>query len=161
MELLHDPAPDVEAFDAFVDRIEPGLRRALVATYGPVDGREATVEALSWAWEHWDRLAQVDNESAYLYWVGQSSVRRFAATAVTPKFSRAISDEMPDVEPGLLPALDSLSPQQRAVVLLVHAHGWSQAEVGRMLDINPSTVREHLNRVTTRLRDQLEVNDAN
>jgi len=161
MELLHDPEPDVETFAAFVDRIEPGLRRSLVATYGPVDGREATVEALSWAWEHWDRLSAINNESAYLYRVGQSSVRRFAATAVAPKFPQAITDELRDIEPGLLPALESLSPQQRAVVLLVHAHGWSQAEVGRMLGINPSTVREHLNRAMTRLRDQLEVNDAN
>ena len=161
MELLHDHAPDVETFAAFVDRIEPGLRRSLVATYGPVDGREATVEALSWAWEHWDRLSAINNESAYLYRVGQSSVRRFAATAVAPKFPQAITDELRDIEPGLLPALESLSPQQRAVVLLVHAHGWSQAEVGRMLGINPSTVREHLNRAMTRLRDQLEVNDAN
>lgn len=159
MELLRQSQPDAEAFTAFVDRTEPGLRRALVATYGPVDGREAAVEALSWAWENWERLSDIDNPAAYLYRVGQSSTRRFAATAVPARFSAAITDEMPDVEPGLLPALDALSSQQRSIVLLVHAHGWSQADVARMLDINPSTVREHLGRAMSRLRAQLEVHN--
>ena len=46
-------------FTAFVRDVEPRLLHALVAHYGPVDGREATVDALSWAWENWDRLADV------------------------------------------------------------------------------------------------------
>lgn len=57
--------------------VEPRLLDALVATYGPVDGREATVDALSWAWEHWDRLGDVSNKVGYLYRVGQSATRRF------------------------------------------------------------------------------------
>ena len=55
------------AVAAFVREVEPRLRQALVATYGPVDGREATVDALSWAWEHWDRLRDVRNPGGYLY----------------------------------------------------------------------------------------------
>ena len=39
--------PDRADFAAFVREVEPSLLHALVATYGPVDGREATVDALS------------------------------------------------------------------------------------------------------------------
>jgi hypothetical protein len=59
------------AFSVFLGEVEPRLRQALVATYGPVDGREATVDALSWAWEHWDRLGDVANPAGYLFRVGQ------------------------------------------------------------------------------------------
>jgi RNA polymerase sigma factor (sigma-70 family) len=160
MELLQDPRPDAEVFSAFIGRIEPGLKQALVATYGPVDGREATVEALSWAWENWERLNDIDNPLGYLYRVGQTATRRFAATAIPHSPFRELDARMPDIEPGLLPALETLSAQQRSVVLLVHAHGWSQADVARMLDVNPSTVREHLARGMKRLRNELEAHDA-
>jgi DNA-directed RNA polymerase specialized sigma24 family protein len=47
------------------------------------------------------------------------------------------------------------------VVVLVHGYGWRQAEVARLLEINPSTVRDYLNRAIDRLRNELEVSDVN
>lgn len=58
---LVEHTPGRREFEAFVGRVKPGLLQALVATYGPVDGREACVDALSWAWEHKDRLDGVAN----------------------------------------------------------------------------------------------------
>jgi RNA polymerase sigma factor (sigma-70 family) len=146
--------------EAFVRMVEPRLRQALVATFGPADGREATVDALSWAWEHWDRVREIRNPIGYLYRVGQSAVRRFGSKQFPVDITHMAEAALPDVSPELLPALDRLSPQQRTIVLLVHAHGWSQADVADMLDINPSTVREHLNRAIKRLREDLEVHDV-
>jgi DNA-directed RNA polymerase specialized sigma24 family protein len=148
------------SFTAFVADVEPRLRQALVATYGPADGREATVDALSWAWEHWDRLREVSNPVGYLYRVGQTAVRRFGSRPLPVDLVRLSEVNMPDLSPELLPALARLSSQQCTIVLLVHAYGWSQAEAASLLDINPSTVREHLNRALARLRDDLEVRDA-
>jgi hypothetical protein len=51
-------------FEHFVHDIEPRLRRALVAAYGSQRGREATAEALSWAWENWDPCRDVDDDEA-------------------------------------------------------------------------------------------------
>ncbi len=59
-----------------------------------------------------------------------------------------------------MPALSRLSEQQRTVVVLVHGYGWRQAEVARLLEVNPSTVRDYLNRGIDRLRRELEVSDA-
>ena len=61
MGVSTQPIPDADAFARFVANVRPALLQALVATYGPVDGREATVDALSWAWEHWDRVVEMDH----------------------------------------------------------------------------------------------------
>lgn len=161
MEVPPDRSPDRKGFEAFVDRVKPGLLQALVATYGPVDGREATVDALSWAWEHWDRLADVNHPLGYLYRVGQSATRRFLPKPVPVRLVEVLETRFPDVEPGLLPALARLSEQQRTVVVLVHGYGWRQADVARLLGINASTVRDYVNRAIDRLRDELEVSDVN
>ena len=161
MGVPHHRSPDRDDFEAFVERVKPELLQALIATYGPVDGREATVDALSWAWEHRDRLADVDHPLGYLYRVGQSATRRFLPRPVPTRLAEILETRFPDVEPGLMPALARLSEQQRTVVVLVHGYGWRQAEVARLLGINASTVRDYLNRAIDRLRNELEVSDVN
>src|SRR5579863_421187 len=94
---LRDSADDVETqFTAFVVEHEPRLRRALVAAYGGSRGREATAEALAFAWEHWARLSEVDNIPGYLFRVGQSRTRgrRTALTFASPE------PDDPMFEPG-------------------------------------------------------------
>lgn len=147
-------------FSAFVREVQPRLHRALVAAYGPADGREATVDALSWAWEHWDRLATVEHPVGYLFRVGQTARRRFSGRPAPAGMTPIAPIELPDIEPGLIEALSRLSLQQRTTVLLVHAFGWSQSEVARLHDVNVSTVREHLARGMERLRRELEVCDV-
>ena len=143
------------AFAAFVDRAEPALRRALVATYGPVVGREAAVDALSWAWEHWGRLEPMANPVGYLYRVGQTSARRqLGRRPLHLPSPDAVTS--PEVLPELAPALATLSEQQRAAVVLVHGYGVSQRESADLLDIGVSTLREHLSRGMARLRLALE-----
>jgi DNA-directed RNA polymerase specialized sigma24 family protein len=144
-------------FDEFVARVEPRLRLALVATYGAHDGRAATVDALSWAWEHWGQLQAMANPVGYLYRVGQSATRRYAARPIPSERSESRSVEAGGLSPELAVAIRRLPTQQRTVLMLVHAFGWSQRDVARTLEINPSTVKEHLDRAVTRLSDDLEV----
>ena len=40
---------------------EPRLRRAFVAGYGSERGREATAEALAYAWERWAQIEPMPN----------------------------------------------------------------------------------------------------
>jgi RNA polymerase sigma factor (sigma-70 family) len=153
-------SPEREVFEAFVADVKPRLLQALVATYGPTDGREACVDALSWAWEHWDRLVAVEHPVAYLYRVGQSATRRFVPRPLPVRLADVIANEFPEIEPELMPALAGLSEQQRIVVVLVHGYGWRQAEVARLLEINASTVRDYLERGIERLRRDMEVRDV-
>jgi RNA polymerase sigma-70 factor (ECF subfamily) len=147
-------ADDGGVFERFVAQVEPRLRKGLVATYGAQVGREATVDALGYAWEHRERLKTWSNPTAYLYRVGQTSARRQlrplpAAWPVEPV-------EQPMFDPGLGLALAALSEQQRAVVVLVHGYGWSLKEVAGLLEVSASTVRNHLDRALRRLREALE-----
>lgn len=157
---VRSAAPSRKEFAEFVRDVEPRLLQALVGRYGPVDGRIATVDALSWAWEHWDRLASVGNKAGYLFRVGQTATRGMGTRPIPQDRSDAGSEGVPDVEPALGEALARLSTQQRTVVSLIHAFGWTQTEVAELLEVTPSTVREYLDRGLTRLRKDLEVRDA-
>jgi DNA-directed RNA polymerase specialized sigma24 family protein len=84
-------------FEKFVRDVEPRLRRALVACYGPDRGREATVDALAWAWEHRTQLETVSSPVPHLFRVGQSTTRRGMTRAL---IERPTTDE-PWVEPEL------------------------------------------------------------
>lgn len=81
---------DIGVFEEFVARSESRLELALIATYGPRDGRVAALDALSWAWEHWDQVEAMDNPLGYLYRVGQNSVRRYRVRPI-PIAARASS----------------------------------------------------------------------
>ncbi|MCU1392523.1 MAG: SigE family polymerase sigma factor [Ilumatobacteraceae bacterium] len=146
-------------FTDFVERTEPRLRRALVAAYGPTIGREAAVDALSWAWEHWDRLDGMDNPAGYLYRVGQSAASRLlksASTAMSDPPATAAANDPAGALTDVRPYLEQLSEQQRAAVMLVHGYGISQRETAEVLGLSVSTLREHLRRGMERLRMSME-----
>ena len=150
--------PSDEEFGAFVAEVEPRLRRALIATLGSTDGRQATVDALSWAWEHWTKATALDHPAAYLYRVGRTAFRRHAPRPI-PFRVIAETAEVEGVDPEIVAALSALPEQQRVTVMLVHAFGWSQRETATMLGVTPSTVQAHLARAMQRLRSTLEVHE--
>lgn len=146
-----------DGFDEFVRAQEPRLRAALVLAYGPDAGREATAEALAWAWEHWDEVVVMSAPVAYLYRVGQSRTRRIRRRTPASPFRTTVSDGAPWVEPALGRALNGLSLQQRTCTVLVHCYGWTLAEVADLLALSKSTVQTHVERGMERLRDDLAV----
>ena len=87
-----------DEFERFFVEVEPRLRRALVARYGSDRGREATAEALAYAWEHWSRVQAMERPVGYLYRVGQSRTRRWRLRH-REMFATASAEEMPWIEP--------------------------------------------------------------
>lgn len=139
-------------FERFVRDVEPRLRRALVAVYGGQRGREATAEALSWAWENWDRVRAMEYPHRYLFRVGRSRTRARRQRVVFD-----VSDAAEHhVEPRLGPALARLSERQRIAVVLVHGFGWTHREVAELTGSRPTTVQNHLERGLRKLRTDLE-----
>ena len=152
-------ATDVAArFRAFCASVEPGLRRALTAAYGAVAGRDAAAEALSWAWEHFDRVERMRNPGGYLYRVGQTSARRNRGASGWP-LPESLADEVdePYVEPALEGAIASLTPRQRAAVLLIHGFGYSLSEAAAQMGCRIRTVRNHRDRGLRKLRGAMGV----
>jgi RNA polymerase sigma factor (sigma-70 family) len=153
-------SPTIAASDlAFATALkeEPKLRQAFIARYGSDIGEQAVAAAMAWAWEHKDRLAGVTAMRAYLFRVGQSSLRRSWVWA-----SRNSATFPPEVANGnttsIEDALDlgdllrKLPQKQRTCVLLIYAHGWPYRDVAELLDISVDAVNNHTHRGMTTLR---------
>lgn len=145
--------PERTDFEAFVLDVEPRLRIALSAVFGPETGRDATASALAYAWENWDSVMSKDNPPGYLYRVGRSSQRR----RKQPKWLPIPDPRVPHIEPGLPDALARLSEKQRLAVVLVHAYQWTRREVAEYAGLSVSTVDNHLARGLRKLRAGLGV----
>jgi RNA polymerase sigma factor (sigma-70 family) len=167
---VDEPAGD--GFEAFFAAAEPRLRRALVARLGPERGRDATAEALAWAFEHWTEVAPMANGVGYLYRVGVSRTRarkpveahRLAAVqpvqagrsgAGQPAGVPADATDEAEVDPELWAAVLALSGNQRVAVVLVHGFGWSMKDVAELLEVSVPTVGTHLRRGLATLRRRL------
>lgn len=148
--------PNPQSFESFVADASIKLRRALVARYGVQLGVEAAAEAVAWAWANRERLVGMTNPVGYLYRVGQTSVRSQTRWQRAPLLPAEVHDvDAPLPDPDLRDALLRLTPDQRAAVMLVHAHGYRYAEAADLLDIPISTLKNHLHRGATRLRKLL------
>jgi RNA polymerase sigma factor (sigma-70 family) len=145
-----------EKFREFVAITEPRLHRALASQLGWDQGREATAEALAYAWENWERVQGMANPAGYLFRVGKSRVRRRKTRVL---FVRD-NDESVWFEPALGRFLAELPERQRTAVVLVHGYGWTSTEVAAMTGIKATTVQSHVERGLSRLRALLEVEKA-
>jgi hypothetical protein len=94
------------------------------------------------------------NPAGYLYRVGVSRVRY---PAVTPVLVDPIDWRDPWIEPGLEIGLAALSENQRTAVVLHHGLDWSYEEIGSLMEVSVSTVRNHVRRGVQKLRASLGV----
>jgi len=150
-------AEDYEDFEGFYEVAEPRLREALTARFGIGCGREAAVEALSYAWEHWDRVAAMENPIGYLYVVGRDRGNRARRWRPPPLLPAADGASTPWIEPGLPDALAALPDQQRVVVMLLYCFQWSMGEVADVMQVSKSTVQTHAERGLGHLRERIGV----
>jgi DNA-directed RNA polymerase specialized sigma24 family protein len=149
-----DPDADIVAL---LEEVRPRLARAFGAAYGRERGEEALGEAIAYAWEHRQEVLTMDNPGGFLYRVGQSTSRPRSS----PRFLPAPSElGIPDVEPGLAPALEELTERQRTCVALVVGEKLSHQEVADLLGIAKSTVQQHVDRAMDHLRTRLGVTRA-
>ncbi len=144
-------------FEAFFATAEPLLRRALVAGFGGEIGREATAEALTHAWQHWDRVGAMANPPGYTYRVGERWARRHRRRGRRRSAPPPSVTAEPMFEPRLAPALATLPRRQRQAVALVHGLGLTHAETAAVLGLSRSTVQNHVERGLAALRVALGV----
>ena len=135
--------------------MEPRLSYAFYAAYGPEVGSEVTADALAYAWEHWDKVGNMENPAGYLYRVGQSKARRYHRPRVL--FPHGQPGGPPRLRAGLPAALEGLTEAQRQAVILVYALEWTEEEAAKLLGKSRSTLRTHLERGLAHLRQSLEV----
>lgn len=147
--------PPRDEFTDFAREIEPRLRFALAGCVRPGQAREATQEALIYAWQHWDKIKTINNPGGYLYRLAKR--RAWRVRKPEPRIQTVPVEDQLMIEPGLTDALTHLSKMQRQVVYLVEGLGMSQREVAEFLGVGRTTVETHLERGMNRLRRDLGV----
>jgi RNA polymerase sigma factor (sigma-70 family) len=151
--------PSPELFRQFARDVERPLRYALVAELGPDRGRDAVQDALVYAWEHWDQLADVQNRPGYLYRIAKRRAMRQRFLPLRAVVDPPLAERF-TAEPGLGLALARLTGRQRAVVYLVEGLGMTQRETAALLGISRSSIQTHLERGLATLRAAMGVTDA-
>jgi len=150
------------SFEDFFQREKAGLYSVLcIVTRNRHEAEEITQEAFVRVLERWDRIGAMEDPRAYLYRTAMNSFRTgFRHAAMAAKRTLGVSrpdDAIADVDArdAAMRALAPLSPRQRAAVVLTDLLGFPSEEVARMLGIRASTVRMHVSRAHTTLKDTM------
>jgi RNA polymerase sigma-70 factor, ECF subfamily len=136
------------AFEDLVEAEHANLYGALcLITRDRPEAEDVTQEAFLRVWERWDRVAEMDDPTGYLFRTAMNlwrKRRRRAALAVRRVIRLAPPrDELADVEARevVVRALAALTSRQRAAVVLVDLFDHSSEEAARLLRIKAPTVR--------------------
>ena len=161
--LVGDPlisaAVDVTpSFDSFYLECRDRIGRALTVTLRNAElAADAVDEAMVRAYQHWSRIAGLENPAGWVYRVGlnyaRSRLRRRRGREHLLHATR--HDEVQVGEPTVVLALAALPVNQRAVVVCRLVLGWSEAETAAALGIRPGTAKSRLHRALGVLQNEL------
>lgn len=136
------------SFEEFFQAEHARLYRALCMVVGSRDeAEEIAQDAFLRLWERWNRVSTMEAPTAYLFQVAMNVFRsRYRSTmramqrtlAQKPEEDAFVVIEDRDVVVRLL---KSLTPDQRAAVVLTNLVGYSSEEAGRLLKMEAGTVR--------------------
>jgi RNA polymerase sigma factor (sigma-70 family) len=140
------------------------LAPELVAFAGGLVGRDdapdvlATAVANALASRTWPK---VENRRAYLYRAVLNEAKAMRRRSTLRRDREARSDvtvtwELPEFRPEVRAAVDALSVQQRAVVLLTYWADFDTRSISVLLGISDGSVHRHLARARARLREVLD-----
>lgn len=155
------------AFEDFFETERRRLFRALCLMTGdPGEAEELVQDAFLAVWERWDRVRVMDHPAGYLYRIAmngfRSRRRRVARTArLIVRLPRTADPyEGADLRDAIMRALERLGRRQRAAVVLTDYLGYSSPEAGRLLGIEPTTVRSLTAEARAAMKRELERSDG-
>lgn len=162
-----DATPTELDFEAFFRAEYPQLARACYLLTGEAaEAEDLAQEAMARIFERWDRVRAMDSPAGYLYRtafnLNQKRLRRLAVRA------RKLIDALQSPDPTeavetrneVLLALSSVPAAQRAALVLVGWFGMDATEAGKVLGIDPSSVRGRVHRARQTLRATLGDDDG-
>lgn len=153
-------------FEEFFREEYPRLARGLyLVTRNAGEAEDLAQEAMARIYERWDRVAGMESPVGYAFRTAMNlhrhRLRRLAVRA------RQVFAAPPDPDPAdrvsartdVADAVATLPAGQREALLLVDWLGLDSEEAGRVLGIEPVSVRTRLHRARAVLRERLEVPD--
>lgn len=158
---------DAAAFEDFFR----GQTQSLYAHLCLITGNRAEAEELAQdaflkVWERWDRVADMEEPTGYLYRTAMNLFRkryRRAVLALRKTVSEELRrDEFATVEDRSIVAraLAELAPRQRAALVLTELIEFSSEEAGHMLGVTPGTVRALASQGRAAMKQHLEADDV-
>jgi RNA polymerase sigma-70 factor (ECF subfamily) len=147
VRLLHEAVspPDFTAF--FADEHRALFKALYFVTGNRADAQELMQDAFLKLWEQWETIDQIDDPTAYLFRVALNgyrmrarSARRAARRVVDVASSYDPFDEV-HVREDVRRMLRSLTPRQRAALVLLDLYGYGSEDAAEIMRIRPSTVR--------------------
>jgi len=149
-------------FDAFFAMHRDRLYGAMcLVTRDRVEAEDIAQEAFVKILERWDRVGELEDPEAYLYRTAMNAFRsRYRRSVMATKRTLGMVPppdpiDAVDVHDAAIRALATLSPRQRAAIVLTDLLGYSSEEAARMLGVGPSTVRAHASHGRAALRETL------
>ena len=131
--------------------------------------QDLTQTALVKAYRRWSWVVRADHPdlyvrrvltTSYLDWVRRRSNAERPSEALPEPESGADPAAVAVVRDQLRRALTSLTPQQRAVLVLRHYEAYDDETIASLLGCSTGTVRTHASRGLQRLRDHLTADDG-
>jgi RNA polymerase sigma-70 factor (ECF subfamily) len=147
-------------FEEFFERHHRRLLAAMwLVTRDRHEADEITQDAFLRLWERWDRVGALDDPEGYLFRTAMNvfrSRKRRAMLAIRRVVRQAPPDDLLESierREVLVQALASLTPRERAAVVMTDVLGFSSAEAGASLGVKPVTVRVLASRGRGRLQE--------
>jgi RNA polymerase sigma factor (sigma-70 family) len=156
------------AFNTLIDRHQQAVRIFLRGLAGRDDADDIAQETLLAAWKQARSFRGQSSVRSWLFSIAwrkakgaqRSWFRRRAREMAYHEASTGPAGDSPaEDRHALQQALASLSLDQRAVVMLCLAHGFTHAEAADALDMPLGTIKSHVTRGRDRLRDVLGESD--
>jgi RNA polymerase sigma factor (sigma-70 family) len=122
------------------------------------DAEDAAAEALARALVRWGRVRRLPYREAWVMRVAANVAIDMVRKGRTLPVETVVGDDGADntmLRVALTAALAALSRRQREVVSLRYVGGLSEGEVATCLGISVNSVKKHMLRGTTNLRDRL------
>jgi RNA polymerase sigma factor (sigma-70 family) len=137
--------PDFRTFFADEHR---GLFKTLYFVTGDrAEAADVMQDAFVTLWERWDRIDSIDDPRAYLFRIALNgskmrarAARRASRRAVPLGVVRDPYDDV-DIREVVRRMLQTLTPRQRAALVLLDLYGYGSEAAARIMGIRPSTVR--------------------
>ncbi len=145
------------SFERFYGSHRDGLVRALAMTIGD-DGlaADAVDEAMARAFQRWKTVSEYDRPQSWVYrvafnWATSRFRRRKRDREYAPKIARPESTVDLVEDPDLEDALNRLSQDHRAVLVLRFLKDWDVTMTAEALGVSPGTVKSRTSRALDHL----------
>jgi RNA polymerase sigma-70 factor, ECF subfamily len=156
-----------DSFESFFEDHHRDVYAAMwLITRNRQEAEEIMQDAFLRMWERWDRVGGLDDPTGYLYRTAMNvfrSRKRRTALALRRLGQSPAPDDLLDAierREVLVAALASLTPRERAAVVMTDVLGFSSEEAAEALGIKSTTVRVLASRGRGRMKEKVIDDDA-